>query len=227
MREEPGGTGRLFVSDLHGPFYILDRKTGSLTTYLDFNGREERTGLFERLSYAAGYQNGFITFAFDPDYPRNGIFYTIHLEEPGVSGKELPDNRSFPGLRLAGYTPTSAIRTPGEIQREAVLFEWTDTNIRNTTFEGTAREILRLTLNTRIHPPGDLIFNPTARPGDADWRVLYVACGDGGSGEQMSAIRQHPQRLDTLVGKILRIVPDLSLQAQTPDPSVSFSWGSG
>lgn len=214
MREEPGGTGRLFVSDLNGPFYILDKKARSLTTYLDFNGRGERTGLFERLPYTAGYQNGFISFAFDPDYSRNGIFYTIHMEEPGAPGKIIPDNTAFPGLTLAGYTPTAAIRTPGEIQREGVLIEWTDTNIRNTTFEGTAREILRIALNGRIHPPGDLIFNPAARPGDADWRVLYMACGDGGSGEQTGAIRQNPQRLDTLVGKILRIVPDFSLHQQ-------------
>jgi hypothetical protein len=214
MREEPGGTGRFFVSDLNGPFYILDKKTRALATYLDFNGRGERTGLIERLPYTAGYQNGFNSFAFDPDYSRNGIFYTLHMEEPGAPGNVIPDNAAFPGLRLAGYTPTAAVRTPGETERESVLIEWTDTNIRNTTFEGTAREILRIALNGRIHPPGDLIFNPTARPGDADWRVLYVACGDGGSGEQMGAARQHPQRLDTLVGKILRIVPDLSLHTQ-------------
>ena len=62
---------------------------------------------------------------------------------------------------------------------------------------------------------GDLIFNPTARPGDADWRVMYIGCGDGGSGERRTAMRQNPQRLDTLVGKILRIVPDLSLHTET------------
>jgi len=64
-----------------------------------------------------------------------------------------------------------------------VLIEWTDANIANTTFEGTAREILRVQLNTRIHPLGDMAFNPAARPGDPDWRVMYVACGDGGAGE--------------------------------------------
>ena len=58
---------------------------------------------------------------------------------------------------------------------------------------------------------GDLIFNPTGAPGDADWRVLYIACGDGGSGEQRNPeMRSNPQRLDTLVGKILRIIPDLN-----------------
>jgi hypothetical protein len=215
LREEPGATGRFFINDLNGPLYILDKKTGALTTYLDFNGRGDKTGLFKRLPTAAGYQNGFITFAFDPDYQRNGVFYTIHMEEPAASGSVMPDNRSVPGLRLAGYTPTAPVNTPGETQREAVLIEWTDSDIRNTTFEGSAREILRLPLNGRIHPPGDLIFNPTARRGDPDWRVLYVACGDGGSGEQQGVIRQNPQRLDTLVGKILRIVPDLSLHTET------------
>jgi hypothetical protein len=66
---------------------------------------------------------------------------------------------------------------------------------------------------------GDLAFNPTARPGDADWRILYIACGDGGSGEQTNAQRLNPQRLDTMVGKILRIIPDLS--AHTSDSTVS------
>src|SRR5205085_188325 len=83
------------------------------------------------------------------------------------------------------------------------------------TFEGTAREILRVALNTRIHPLGALSFDPTARKGDPDWRVLYVGCGDGGSGESRLAMRANPQRLDTLVGKILRIVPDLSEQVST------------
>lgn len=215
MREEPGGTGRLFVGDLNGPLYILDRATLTLTRYLDFNGRGDKAGLFERLPYEAGYQNGLGTFAFDPDYPRNGIFYTLHMEEPGAPGSAIPDAASFRGLTLDGYGPTAAVRTPGDAQRESVLIEWTDTNTGNTTFEGTARELLRIALNTRIHPCGDLVFDPTARPGDPDWRVLYVACGDGGAGEQRGAIRQHPQRLDTLVGKILRIVPDLSLHVQT------------
>jgi len=90
-----------------------------------------------------------------------------------------------------------------------VLIEWTDSDITNSTFEGTARELMRLQYNGRIHPMGDLIFNPTARPGDPDWRVLYISTGDGGSGEQKTEIRNNPQRLDTLVGKILRIIPDL------------------
>jgi len=63
---------------------------------------------------------------------------------------------------------------------------------------------------------GDLIFNPAARPGDPDWRVLYIECGDGASGEsQITAIRSNPQRLDNLEGKILRIIPDLNAHVAT------------
>src|SRR5256885_610467 len=215
LREEPGGAGRFFVNDLNGPLYILDKQTRTFRTYLDFNGRDHRVGLFPKLTFEAGYANGFIAFQFDPEYGQNGKFYTIHLEDPAVPGSPLPDGTSVPGLELTGYTTTAPIATPGAIEREAVVIEWTDSNVANTTFEGTARELMRVQLNTRIHPMGDLIFNPTARAGDADWRVLYIGCGDGGSGERRTAMRQNPQRLDTLVGKILRIVPDLALHTAT------------
>src|SRR5262245_52250264 len=46
MREEPGGAGRFFVVDLNGPLYILDKKTKAFSTYLDFNGRDPKTGVF-------------------------------------------------------------------------------------------------------------------------------------------------------------------------------------
>ena len=114
----------------------------------------------------------------------------------------LPDNTNFPGLHTEGYTITPAIPTPGPTQREAVVIEWTDTNTANATFEGTAREVLRVQLNSDSHPMGGLIFNPSAKPGTPDWRVLYIACGDGRSGESSNpAIRQNPQRLDNFSGE--------------------------
>ena len=209
MRQEPAPAGRFFINDLTGPLYILDPRTKNAITYLDFNGRGSRTGLFDKLTTEAGLASGFISFEFDPDYARNGRFYTIHLEETALPGTASPDNHAFPGLDLAGYTATAPIATPGTVDHEGVLIEWSDSNIGNTTFEGHARELLRIPLNSRIHPLGDVSFNPAARPGDADWRVLYVACGDGGSGDSRGSNHLNPQRLDTLVGKILRIVPDL------------------
>jgi hypothetical protein len=215
LREEPAPSRRVFANDLTGPLYILDTRTKSFTAYLDLNGRGSRTGLFDKLATETGLASGFISFEFDPDYARNGRFYTIHLEEIAAAGSLLPDNTGVPGLDVRGYTPTPAIPAPGAVDHEAVVIEWTDTNISNTRFEGTARELLRAAYNSRIHPMGDLAFNPTARRGDPDWRVLYVSSGDGGSGDQKTAIRLNPQRLDTLVGKILRIVPDLSEHTKT------------
>jgi hypothetical protein len=107
------------------------------------------------------------------------------------------------------------VKTPGPVIYEGVLIEWTDTNTSNSTFEGTARELLRIQYNTRIHQLGDLIFDPAARPGDAEWRVLYISSGDGGAGEANTSIRSNPQRLDNLSGKILRIIPDLNEHAST------------
>jgi hypothetical protein len=219
LREEPGRTTRFFINDLNGPLYILDKLTKTFTTYLDFNGRDGHHGLFHKLAFDTGFAGGLTSFQFDPDYARNGKFYTVHIEDPALPGSNAPDNTNLPALNVRGYSTTEPIATPGPTQREGVLIEWLDSNPSNTTFEGTAREVMRVALNTRIHPLADLTFNPTAHPGDGDWRVMYVGCGDGGSGESRLSMRQNPQRLDTLVGKILRIIPDLAEHQSTSSVS--------
>src|SRR5581483_6818414 len=99
LREEPGGgRKRLFVNDLNGPLYILDRDTKKNITYLDFNGLRDKPGIFHRLEV-------------DPDYAHNGKFYTIHLADPTLPASNLPHNQNFPGLNASGYTVTPAIHT--------------------------------------------------------------------------------------------------------------------
>src|SRR5688500_5255479 len=139
IREEPGGTGRLFVTDMNGPIYILDKKTKALTTYLDFNGSGDRDGIFDRLYFDPGYSSGVSQFQFDPDYRRNGKFYTVHMEGIPSTGSQRPDGSKVAGLRFGpfGYEPTAAVATPGPISYESILIEWADTNVRNLTFEGT------------------------------------------------------------------------------------------
>ena len=200
LQEEPGGATRLFVPDQNGLLYILDKATQKLTTYLDFNGRDTRPGMFHRFSFEQGYGVGLNSFVFDPDYRRNGKFYTVHDEETSLAGSNVPDNKSFPGLNASTYVPTPMIGSPGQAVIEGVIVEWTDTNISNSTFEGTAREILRVQLTGRAHPTGEIIFNPTARPGGADWRVMYIGQGDSASCESKTPFRTNPQRLDTLLG---------------------------
>jgi hypothetical protein len=173
--------------------------------YLDFES------IFPRFDNNPGFAGGLVSFQFDPGYATNGIFYTAHTENPlkGAPGNDpVNPNAVLP----AGYTTTAVINPPvGSVQRESVLVEWTDTNVNNATFEGTARELLRVGFNSNIHPMGDLLFNPLAQPGDSDYRNLYIANGDGGAGEN-SSTRTIPQRLDALQGKILRITPDITLR---------------
>src|SRR5215475_9893161 len=103
LREEPGGANRFFITDLNGPVYILDKDTKKFTTYLDFNGHDGRGGLFHKLFTDAGYGSGLNGFYFDPDYRKNGKFYTVHFEDESLSGDNLPDNIRFPALNLSGY----------------------------------------------------------------------------------------------------------------------------
>jgi hypothetical protein len=217
LRDEPGGR-RFFVNDLNGPLYILDKKTKTFTTYLDFNGAGGRPGLFPKFTFERNFAIGLTNVQFDPDYARNGIFYTIHMEDPAVDAPASPRAGAVAGLDLSGYKTTPTIAAPtvdGKIDREAVLIEWKDRNTANATFEGTARELMRLQQPLAIHPMGELTFNPVARRRDPDWRVMYIGSGDAGTGEQRDSRRLNPQRLDTLLGKILRIVPDLAEHTAT------------
>ena len=72
----------------------LDKATKKFTAYLDFNGREGHTGLFHRFAYETGYANGLVSLQFDPDYRRNGRFYTIHIEDPAVEAPASPTTRT-------------------------------------------------------------------------------------------------------------------------------------
>lgn len=217
LRDEPGGR-RFFVNDLNGVLYLLGKQTKTFTTYLDFNGLAGHAGLFPKFTYARNFATGLINVTLDPDYARNGVFYTLHMEDPSTAGSAAPRSGVVPGLDLTGYTTTPPVSTPtveGRIDRECVLVEWRDRNTANTTFEGTARELLRVQYPLAPHPLGEMTFNPTARPGNPDWRVMYLGAGDSQSGEQRDSRRLNPQRLDTLVGKILRIIPDLREHAST------------
>ncbi|GAB5518823.1 MAG: hypothetical protein RhofKO_10740 [Rhodothermales bacterium] len=211
MRDEPG-TDRFFVNDLNGSLYLLDDQTRTPTPYLDFNGKDGRPGLFQRFIFEQNFATGLTNVIFDPAYESNGIFYTLHFEDPSSEALARPRPDAVAGLDLSSYATTDPIPpTPeydGPIAAEVVLIEWTDRNTANTTFEGTAREILRVEHFFRIHPMGEMGFNPYAQPGDADWRVMYIGVGDASTGDATDEKRQYPQRLDSFYAKVLRIIPD-------------------
>ena len=213
MRSEPttapGFGSRYFVCDLNRNLYIVPKANPIATnTWIKYLSLEN---IFPRFDNDPGLAGGHTTFAFDPDYATNGILYTVHMETTAATLG--PTNGAFPTLDLTGYTTTTAINPPsGSVIRIAVLVEWRDTNVTNTTFEGTAREVLRLGFFGTIHPLADLLYNLNATPGHPDYRNLYIAVGDGRSGETAGTTHNHPQQLNSFPGKIIRITPDLALR---------------
>jgi hypothetical protein len=206
--EEPGA-GRFFVAEHAGPLSIIDKTTRQAITYIHFNGSADAPGLFPKFAPGGGFVSGLMGVAFDPDYRRNGIFYTIHLENPALTGDARPKTGVLPGLDASRFVVTKPIGMPANGQpltREGVVSEWTDRNISNATFEGSVREVMRVQLLNSIHPMSDLTFNP-------------AATGDGGTGEQPDVRRLNPQRLDHFSGTIIRIVPDVREHVSTSQVS--------
>src|SRR5690606_37025051 len=126
--EEPGSE-RLFVAEHAGPLSIVDRATRQAVTYINFNGSADATGLFPKFAPTGGFVSGLMGFAFDPDYRRNGVFYTIHLENPALTGDGTPKAGVLPGLDASRFVTTKPIPMPANgqtLSREGVLTEWTD-----------------------------------------------------------------------------------------------------
>ena len=204
--DAPKSSSRFFVNDATAVLYILDKNSRRFTPYINF------AEVFPKFTSAKGNSTGLISFAFDPAYAKNGKFYTVHSEYLAKPAPAMPTNAHMPGLNLDGYTTTPSVNPPGgSVCCESVVVEWTDTNVDNSTFEGTAREILRVGFPFTRHQMDDLLFNPLARPGRDDYRNLYISLGDGGGGEVPGVTHTFPQQLSALPGKILRITPDIAL----------------
>jgi Glucose / Sorbosone dehydrogenase len=211
LRSEPANApksaSRFFVIDASAILYILDKNSKTFTPYLNF------AELFPRFDSGRGNAAGIVSIAFDPEYAKNGKFYTVHTEDPNKAGSGIPTNAHLAALDVNGYAITPTLNPPaGPACCESVLVEWTDTNIGNSTFEGSAREILRTGTTFTRHQMDDLLFNPVALPGQSDYRNLYISLGDGGGGETPGETHPFPQLLNAVQGKILRITPDLKLR---------------
>ena len=99
--EEPG-SGRLFVAEHAGPLSIVDKNKRQAVPYINFNGANGAPGLFPKFAPGGGFVSGLMGFAFDPDYRRNGVIYTIHLEDPALTIDGTP--------KAGWYCPASTRR---------------------------------------------------------------------------------------------------------------------
>ena len=133
-----------------------------------------------------GIATGFGSFAFHPEFSKNGLLYTTHAEPPGSAKADFSYPDSIPVLL------------------QWVLTEW-KTDPQSFPFSGQGREILRIDEPTGIHGMQEIAFNRIAKPGDEDYELLYIGIGDGGSAEIGHAlVSQVPEKI---WGSIIRIDP--------------------
>src|SRR5580765_3936160 len=188
LRDLPDG--RRFVNDSRGLLYLLDRNNQP-SVYANV-GAAFPLAVYNRLA------SGFIGFDFHPEFARNGLFYTTHTER--VMG-----NPAIPDFIPPGFTRA-------DVTFHNVITEWRATNPAANTFEGTRREIFRVghIVANLFHPIGHVEFNPTSKPGAADYGLLYVSVSDlafsNGGGPHANNPGQ-TQRLDSIVTAILRFDP--------------------
>src|SRR5499426_318298 len=182
--------GRRFANDSRGFLYLLD---GNNQPHVYANVAEAfPLAVYNRL------ESGFIGFAFHPEFARNGLFYTVHAERG-------PGNPKKPDFIPPGYTLD-------DVTYHNIITEWHATNPAANTFAGTRRELLREAhvVANLTHPMGALEFNPTAKPGDADYGLLYTSGSDQGFSNGGGPKANNPdqtQRLDSIMTAILRIDP--------------------
>ena len=172
-------TGKLFILDLRGKLYRMQNNTPGV--YM--NMARLKPGFINE----PGLGTGFGSFAFHPDFAKNGLLYTTHTEAAG-SGK-------------ADFSYGDTIK----VSLQWVLTEWKTNNPGAATFSGTGRELLRVNMVDVIHGMQEIAFNPLAKPGDKDYGMLYVGIGDGGSVDQGFPMLAHNS--DKIWGTVLRIDP--------------------
>lgn len=172
-------TGTPFVLDQRGKLYqLLHNKP---TLYMDM------AALKPAFIPEPGLNSGVGSFAFHPQFAKNGLFYTTHTEPPGSA--------------KADFTYADSIK----VRIQWVLTEWKADNPRGVAFSGTGRELFRVNMVAANHGVQEITFNPLAKPGDEDYGLLYIGVGDGGSVERGYPFLAHSP--DKVWGTILRINP--------------------
>ena len=182
--------GRRFANDSRGFLYLIDA-ANQPKVYANV-AEVFPNAVYNRL------ESGFIGFAFHPEFARNGLFYTVHAER-GPGNPKTPDHIP-PGFALKDVTYHN------------IITEWHATNPAAAVFAGTRRELLREAhiVANLTHPMGAVEFNPTAKPGDPDYGLLYTSGSDHGFSNGGGPHASNPlqtQRLDSIMTAILRIDP--------------------
>jgi len=182
--------GRRFANDSRGFLYLIDANAQP-QVYASIVETFPRA-VYNRLS------SGLIAFTFHPEFARNGLFYTIHAEHG-------PGNPATPDFIPPGYGLK-------DVTYHNIVTEWRATNPAANVFAGTRRELLRTAhvVQNLTHPLSAVEFNPTAKPWNADYGLLYISGSDHGFSNGGGPNQSNPgqtQRLDSVITAMLRIDP--------------------
>lgn len=179
----PGG--RMLVMTLGGVVRLIDPEEGLLA--------EPYLNVTNEATLVASGNFGMTAIALHPGYgdeqnPGHGKFYVLETELVGDTPADF-----------AGSLQSVGFGGP----HHDVLVEYTADDIWAPVFSGSRREVLR------VHQPGmdHNVFGLAFGVGEESG-YLYLTSGDGANASQgFPAIRQNPQTLANVFGKVLRIDP--------------------
>lgn len=151
-------TKEFFVLDLRGKLFRLTN--GKAEVYMDIAEH------MPKFINAPGHATGFGSFAFHPQFAKNGLLYTTHTEQPDAAPADFVFDDTL------------------KVKLQWVISEWKTDQPNAFPFKGKSRELFRVNMVGQSHGVQEIIFNPLSRPGDEDYGLLYVGIGDGGSAER-------------------------------------------
>jgi len=146
---------RTFIHDLRGTLYEL--KGENFVPYLDI--KAHKTDFIDK----PGLATGLGSFAFHPEFEKNGLFYTTHTEPPGTATADFAYHDSL------------------KVTLQWVLSEWKADQPKAERFRGSSRELMRINMISGVHGVQEISFNPRAKKGNEDYGLLYMGTGDGGA----------------------------------------------
>ncbi len=183
--EEPT-TRRLFVSDMRGVLYVVSPDGGTVTPYLSLLDAKWSVPV-----QSQGRERGLQSFVLHPQFAQAG--------SPGFG-------KFYTYADTSNQAPPADFTTPNSATtHDTVIHEWTAKTPGAPAYDGgMPRELMRLRQPFANHNGGAITFNSTARPGTADFGLLYIGVGDGGSGGDPMNLAQN---MGSAFGKVLRIDP--------------------
>ena len=177
VRDAPDG--RRFVNDSRGFLYIIDG--GRTSLYADF-------ATAFPFAWYARIESGFIGFDFHPEFLRNGLWYSVHLER-------ADGNPATPDFIPPGYGPS-------DVTFHNVITEWHANDPRREVHRHAARALARRARRAVLEPSdGRRRVQSDGRPGSADYGLLYTSGSDLGFSNGGGPNANNPsatQRLDSV-----------------------------